>query len=269
MLKHLLLAFQFLTVVPVRVRGDVTEGDVAASAPYFPFVGAFQGIVVAAAGVLFSRFLPPDVAAGLAILCLIVTNHGFDLDGVADTFDALAVKSSGDAEKDRAKRLVVMKDSATGAAGVVAIVMVILLKFVLVRAILAGCSAWAAGSVLFFMPVVTKWLDVPAMYHGVSAREDGLGKIFLERTGAREVAQATWPVMVFLAVAVAVGFPGTARSVAAFYGGACVGGYAACVMAVRFFKKRFGGLTGDHFGAIVEIGEVAFLLAAVVWLSWT
>jgi adenosylcobinamide-GDP ribazoletransferase len=268
-MKHLLLAFQFLTVVPVRVKGDVTEADVAASAPYFPFVGAFQGIVVAVAGILFSRFLPPDVAAGLAILCLIITNHGFDLDGVADTFDALAVKSSGDARKDRAKRLTVMKDSTTGAAGVVAIVMVLLLKFVLVRTLLAGYSASVAGSVLFFMPVVTKWLDVPVMFHGASARPDGLGKIFVERTGVREVVRATWPVAVFLAVAAAGGFRDEAGSAAVFYGAACAGGYGACVMAVRFFERRFGGLTGDHFGAIVETGEVAFLLAAIAWLSWT
>ena len=48
MIKPLLLAFQFLTVVPVRVRGEITEDDVAGSASFFPFVGAFQGIVTAA-----------------------------------------------------------------------------------------------------------------------------------------------------------------------------------------------------------------------------
>ncbi len=267
MIKPFLLAFQFLTVVPVRVRGEITEDDVAGSASFFPFVGAFQGIVTAACALAAALVLPKDVAAGLAVFCLILTNHGFDLDGLADTFDGLAVKSSGDPEKDRAKRLLVMKDSATGAAGVMAIAVVLLLKFVLVKAILGGASAVAAGTVLFLMPVFSKWITVPAMYHGVSAREDGLGKIFVEGTGLKEVVCATWPVVVLCGAAVVAGVTGTGYgAAAAFYGGVCVGGYLACLGTVKFLRTRFGGLTGDHFGAITEVGEVVFLLAACLWL---
>ena len=62
-------------------------------------------------------------------MILIVSNGGFHLDGLADTFDALSVKSSGDHAADRERRLRVMKDSTTGAIGVIAIVMTMLLKF--------------------------------------------------------------------------------------------------------------------------------------------
>lgn len=269
-MKHLLLAFQFLTIVPVRVAGEVTERDVARSAVFFPFVGVFQGIVFAGAALLAARFLPADVAAGLAVLCLIATNRGFELDGLADTFDALAVKSSGDAEKDRARRLVVMKDSATGASGVVAIVMVLLLKFVLARTLLAGNSPAVAGTLLFFAAVFPRWLDVPVMYHGVSARSDGLGKVFVDRTGAREVVLATWPVAGLVVLAAFAGMPGVAAgSALAFFGGFGAGAYLLCVGATRFFRRRFGGVTGDHFGAMTEVGEVVFLLAAAVWLAGT
>ena len=82
--------------MPVNVSGDVTEKEVAASAVFFPLAGAFQGLVTAVAASLLIGVVPPDVAAALALLCLILTNGGFDLDGLADTFDALAVKSSGD-----------------------------------------------------------------------------------------------------------------------------------------------------------------------------
>lgn len=267
MIKRLLLAFQFLTVVPLRVRGDVTEKEIAGSVAFFPFVGAFQGIVTAAASLVLARFLPAEVAAGFAILCLILTNHGFDLDGLADTFDALAIKSSGDPEKDRVKRLLVMKDSATGAAGVIAIVMVILLKFLLMKTIISNLSDPVAGTLFFLMPVFSKWITVPAMYHGVSARSDGLGKIFIDGTGAKDVMVATGLVVLLLVLAAVIYVPGTSFiGAVAFYALFCVGAYLTSLLAVRFLKRKFGGLTGDHFGAMTEATEVVFLLAAAIWL---
>ncbi len=267
MIKPFLLAFQFLTVVPVKVRGDVTEDDVAASCAFFPIVGAFQGIVTAVPALLLARILPVDVAAGLAILCLIWSNHGFDLDGLADTFDGMAVKSTGDLEEDRAKRLLVMKDSATGAAGVVAIVMVILLKFILARTVLASLSMPLAGSLLFLMPVFSKWVTVPAMQHGVSARNDGLGKIFIDRTGLKEVIFATVPLVVLAVLAALLYAPETSFTGAiAFYGLFGCAAYGLCLLAVGFLQRRFGGLTGDHFGAMTEVSEVVFLLSACLWL---
>ena len=70
MIRRLLLAFQFLTVVPIRVRGEICEKDIAASVVFFPLVGAFQGVATAAPALLLMRVLPADAAAGLAFLVL-------------------------------------------------------------------------------------------------------------------------------------------------------------------------------------------------------
>jgi adenosylcobinamide-GDP ribazoletransferase len=268
LIKRVLLAFQFCTIVPVNVSGDVTEKDVAASAAFFPLVGAFQGLLTAVAACLLMRVLPPDVVAALALLGLILTNGGFDLDGLADTFDALAVKSSGDIERDRTKRLSVMRDSATGAIGVIALVMTLLLKFVLVGRILSGFSISAAATLFVLMATFSKWINVPVMYHGVSARKDGLGKIFIEHAGLGSLAISTG-IVVLLIVSVAAlnllgGSPMNGVLLSICF---CIGAYLLGLLAVKFFAKRFGGLTGDHFGALTEVCELLFLLVAYIWLQ--
>lgn len=265
-MKQVLLAFQFLTIIPLRVSGEVTERDVAGSAAFFPLVGAFQGFLTAASAWLLMKVFPADISAGLALALLIISNGGFDLDGLADTADALAVKSSGNAKADRARRLSVMKDSASGAMGVITLVMTILLKFVMMRRLLSDFPA-AAATVFSLMPVYSRWITVPAMYHGSPARKDGLGKIFIEHTGPGSVIIST-ALVVLLSIAstahlVRVSPVTGAASCALFIGGFYLSGY----LAVKFLMRRFGGLTGDHFGALTETSEILFLLAGYIWLQ--
>lgn len=269
-MRQMLLALQFLTILPVKVRGDITEQDVAGSAAFFPLAGAVQGLLIAAPVLLLMKFLPADITAALALLVLILSNGGFDLDGVADTADALAVKSSGDPERDISKRLAVMKDSSSGAIGVIAIIMAVLLKFVLMQRLLSDYSTFAAAAIFFLMPAFSKWVTLPAMYHGASARKDGLGRIFIEHTGAASLITST---VIVLSLSLLVSsFNLIAASFipcVEFCAASLIGLYLFCLLAMRFLAGRFGGLTGDHFGAMTEIAEILFLLAAYIWLKHT
>ena len=152
-MRSILLAIQFLTILPVRLKGEISESDIARCAAFFPLVGAVQGLMLFTAAVMLSMIFPADVVSGFVIALAIIINGGFHLDGLADTFDALAVKSSGDPVRDGAKRLSVMKDSVTGAIGVVAIVTVILLKFILIKNVLSFPVPLTAFLVFSFMPV--------------------------------------------------------------------------------------------------------------------
>ena len=267
MIKRLLLAFQFLTVLPIRVKGDVTDKDVASAVAFFPAVGAFQGLATAVPAFFAAKVLPPDVSAALALLFLVLSNYGFDLDGLADTFDGLAVKSTGDTARDKEKRLLVMKDSATGAMGVIALIVTILLKFALMKTLLADLSVVRAAALFFLMPVFSKWVTVPAMYHGSSGRSDGLGRIFVEHARLRDVLLATLVLSPFCVLAALLKLvEPSAAAALAFFVFLLALFYAFDLLAVRFLGKRFGGLTGDHFGALTETTEVIFLLAACAWL---
>ncbi|TAN45184.1 MAG: adenosylcobinamide-GDP ribazoletransferase [Nitrospirae bacterium] len=266
-MKSLLLAIQFLTIIPVRVKGDLSEKDIAGSARFFPVAGAVQGFCIAAAAFLLKDFFGAEITAGFVLLALLLTNGGFDMDGLMDTFDALAVKSSGDRSKDVEKRLTVMRDSAVGATGAMAMAIVLLLKFLLISRLLNFAPFPSAITLLFLMPVFSKWVTVPAMYHAKSARKDGLGRIFIENTNA---PAALFSTAVFFMIAVIAGHFGFsmlgAENYALFFASSVFVLYLFCLGSVRFFDNRFGGLTGDHCGAISEISELIFMTLGYAWL---
>jgi len=268
MFKHFLIALQFLTIVPVRVKGEITEEDMAGSSVFFPVVGAFQGILVILTALLFSRFFSTEITSGIVMIILIISNGGFHLDGISDTFDALAVKSTGDRGADRERRLAVMKDSRTGAIGVTALVLTILLKYLLIDNLLLYSASLTRYSLLFLMPVFSKWLMVPAMYYGTSARKDGLGRIFIENITRKDLVYSSLITFSFVLLGAEL-LQHTAYSrVAAFLLiilFAVI--YIFCLLSVRFCRRMFGGLTGDTLGATGELSEILFLMVVSLWLQ--
>lgn len=265
-MKGILLAIQFMTIFPVRVGGDVTAREIGRSAAFFPLAGALQGICAAAALVALSRIFPPDITAGLLVLVLAVASGGFDLDGLADTADGLALKSSGDAGKDIVRRLAVMKDSATGAFGVLSLIMAVLLKYLFLKSVISGLPLVPAAGLVFLLPVFSKWMTVPPMWYGRPARRDGLGSLFIENAGGLCTLWATCLTAAICTALVAAGVFDAVPEAEIFLAGAAsvlaVTGYSG----VRFLSSRFGGLTGDHFGALAEVSEILFLMGASVWL---
>jgi adenosylcobinamide-GDP ribazoletransferase len=266
-MRSILLAIQFLTILPVRLKGEISESDIARCAAFFPLAGAVQGLMLFTATVMLSMIFPADVVSGFVIALAILINGGFHLDGLADTFDALAVKSSGDPARDGAKRLSVMKDSVTGAIGVVAIVTVILLKFILIKNVLSFPVPLTAFLVFSFMPVFSKWLMVPAMYHGTSARNDGLGRLFIGPSSSNIL-------IISSAIALVLFILTLLLPVSRYYGlhvlllaGLFPAGYLLALSGVGFFTWRFGGLTGDTLGSLSEIGEIFYLTGSFIWLQ--
>ena len=265
-MRQLLLAFQFLTIVPVKVRGEVSEKDISGSAVFFPVVGAFQGLLAAVAALLCMKLFSPEVACGLVLLVLTLINGGFHLDGLADTFDALAVKSSGERAFDREKRLSVMKDSSTGAIGVTAIVFAVLLKFVFLNFLFLNHPLLTVLYLLFFIPVFSKWVMIPAMFHGISARQDGLGKIFINDTGTRTVLLSSLSVILFYILTLPF-IPDKAyfHKTMVLFTVLFAVLYMFSFLSVKFFRQKFGGTTGDNLGAISEISEIIFLMVISLW----
>ncbi len=189
MLGAILPAARFLTILPLPGGQEpLTERDVTRSAAAFVVVGLLQGLLLVAVELGASRLFPPDLALGMVLLTLALISGGFHLDGLADTFDGLAVKSGGDQERDRQRRLAVMKDSAIGVMGVLAIFFTLMLKFFALQG-LAQSGDVVYYSSLLLMPTLGKWAMVIAMYRVVPARSDGLGRLFIGAIGGREV---TW-----------------------------------------------------------------------------
>ena len=243
-MKSFLYALQFLTIIPVKTRGNAEERELGKSTAFFPLVGAVQGLLLVGANLIFSRFLPIEIASALILTILILTNGGFHLDGFADTIDGLAGGST------KEERLNIMKDSRIGAIGVVAIVLLLLIKFLAINNLSSQFSTFHSHYILFLLPVIGKWSMVPMAYWANYARPTGgLGKAFTEHTGIKEFLLAT-----IFALSVSV-------ILLSWYGLVYAGIiFIAVYLLTVFFRRKLGGVTGDVFGFQSEVSEVIFLV---------
>lgn len=242
MVSRFVLAFQFLTVLRINRGADVTVDGLARSMAVFPVVGAVQGGAAVGVAWLCSFFLPWSVASALALAAVVLTNGGLHMDGFIDTVDGLAGGSTP------AERLRIMKDPASGAVGVVFLVLLILLKYVAVDGLdtLGGAGRYAG---LFLFPVAGRWAMVPlSTLAGYARREGGLGAAF---TGGSPVNLIVATVLAGAFFVLAAG-PVSLLMLAAVW--VVVLGLSA------FFKGRLGGVTGDVYGFTSEVAELLFLV---------
>src|SRR4030043_449011 len=109
---------------------------------------------------------------------------------------------------------------------------------------------------LLFMPTVSRWAMVYAIYAFNYARPSGLGEAYKKATRLPQFMIAT---IITLAIAVAL-FP--LFNVTGFI---LIGGILIITTGLAFyFKYKFAGLTGDTYGAINEVAEVMTLIFIIV-----
>jgi adenosylcobinamide-GDP ribazoletransferase len=238
------LALSLLTVAPVRAdRVDRHTGGTAMLLA--PLVGALLGAVVGLLAVGMRAAGAPTLVAAVAVVALLAgLTRGLHLDGLADTADGLG--TYGDAER----ALAVMKQPDIGPFGVVAIVLALLAQVAAFAAVLGRPAPAAVAGVV--VAVATGRLAVTwACGRGIPpARPEGLGALV---AGTVPVTAALAWTVVLAALAVTAA-PWTGPL-------AVVAGLAAAIGLTRHAVRRFGGVTGDVFGACVE---VATTVCAVV-----
>ncbi|MYW66151.1 adenosylcobinamide-GDP ribazoletransferase [Streptomyces sp. SID8379] len=235
-------AFGTLTVLPVRVprwdREAARAGMLCA-----PLAGLVVGVCAAALGGALS-FL----GAG-AFLCAVASvavpaalTRGLHLDGLADVADGLG---SGKPAQDALR---IMKQSDIGPFGVVTLVLSLLAQ-VAVLAQLYG-ESWVRGAVATVLCAVTARLALTfASRVGVpAARPEGLGAAVAET-----VPRAASLILGAVVVAAAAGLSLQGAP-------AVVLGCGAGELMLRRCVARFGGVTGDVFGAVAEVAGTAALI---------
>lgn len=255
-MKKMLLALQFLTIFPVRDMGDVSEQEMGNTTVVFPLIGFAEGIVIAVLAALFLKVFPTELTNALLVLALGILNGGLHLDGLSDTFDAIASRG------DRDRKLSVMKGSTVGPIGVIAIVMALLLKYVLLNAVFFHSASSVYFSAVISLPILSRWAMVPAAYYSSPARRDGLGRLFIEYTGMKELLTATVTALILILLVCLMNLQ--ISLLMFFLMVAMPALYAFSFGAVWFFDKNFGGMTGDSFGAVNEIAVLVFLLIVVI-----
>ncbi|MHB8263765.1 MAG: adenosylcobinamide-GDP ribazoletransferase [Acidimicrobiales bacterium] len=245
-------AVSFLTVFPGR-------GRMGHSALYwFPVVGAGLGLLLGGIWYGTNLLWPPGVAAALVVGADIAGTGMLHMDGLVDSADGLLPPMS------RQRRLAVMSDPHAGAFGLVAVVVVLMVRFsALIQikpSLLILCGLWAAS----------RGCAATAVNLVPYARDSGIANIFdsdghapVQGAGGlrgRLGGSALLPAITGLAIGAL-----TMSLWHPLYGLAALAvSLGVFVLVMAFGYLRLGGFTGDVIGAAIVIAETAGLVMAAI-----
>ncbi len=235
-------ALEFLTRMRVR-RAAPDLAAVARSQVWFPVVGLLIGLLLLGIDRALTRVLPDVSIDVILVVSLAMVTGALHLDGLADAADGLF------GAHDRERRLAIMRDVHAGTYAIVAVVCVLALKW-------AGLVALPGDvrlEAIVLAPCLARFAMVASIAAFPYARESGMGASFRARA---------WPAAVVVSGGVAVvasvgllGFDGVLVLMIA----------VACAFAIGAYAVRaVGGMTGDLYGAVVEVTEAVVLLGIAV-----
>jgi adenosylcobinamide-GDP ribazoletransferase len=248
-MKRFLIALQFLTIIPVRVK-NASEQDYFKSTIFFPVVGLIIGILLVFFNAAASQLMPSMPADVSVIIFWIFITGALHLDGFTDTMDGFYAGS------EKEKILKVMEDTATGAKGAAALIMLLLFKFTLLLNLEGSAKIYA----LILAPTFSRYSMFMAIAGSKPARKEGLGRLFTGKTGLFKIIFST-AIMVFVCL-LPYFLPGWAS--AKMLGFVSITVAAIITLAfVRYCNYKIEGMTGDTLGALNEIIEIAVLFAIV------
>jgi len=251
-------AVRFLTLIPLPFRSSTggnaertSEQTIAGAMMWFPLVGALIGLAGCSVGFVAGQLWSVPARAVLVVVTMGIVTGGLHLDGLSDTFDAVM------SWRSRERKLEIMKDSRIGAMGALALVAVIVLKIVFITT--AGTTWWRA---VLLAATFGRWADLYGIFRFPAARDGGLGRHFRDYIRPRDAIIATVQALVIGALVLLVGQPWPVWPLVLGRGVIAIGLLLAVTHGLcTWWTRSLGGLTGDTYGALSEIGEVVVLAA--------
>ena len=242
MWRQFTIALSFLTIFRLPVSGEISPRDSGRCYAAFPVVGLLIGLMTSLMVLALQAVMPALLLAAWACAFMTLMTRGFHLDGLADLADGLGGGYTA------ARRLEIMKDSATGAFGSLALVLAILLKASAIYSLIVAKS-WPA---LAIVPVLSRFAIVLSAYKSSCARTGGLAKSTIECITRGTVLAAALSSAVFTLLLVPKFAP------------ALLGTAVTSAFLMKWLAHRWlGGVTGDVLGSVNELTEVLlFTLSA-------
>ena len=240
-MKDVLSALRFFTILPLGAGdGEFAPRRLVTS---LPTAGLIIGLMTAGFDFLAMQLWPAPAVAVLDVVFLAIVSGGLHLDGLADTVDGLY------GGKTRERALEIMKDSRTGAIGVVAVVCCLLAKWAGIFSLdqsrfvlLMLVPAYARAGVLFGF-----------MYLGYGRQGEGTARAFFDESISWY--DCRWCLLL------------AAFSLLTGWRCFVINGLSALtILAILlFYKRKIGCITGDMLGAMIEIAEVVLFLGVAAW----
>jgi adenosylcobinamide-GDP ribazoletransferase len=248
MIKGFITAIRTLSILPVPGKD---ADNMASSLLWFPVVGLLLGSILYAivygAGLVLDNPWPEGIAA-VVLGCSVLLTRAIHLDGLGDWADGFGGRG------DRQKILAIMKDPHTGSFGVVAIVVVLLIKWV-------ALTRLVEGDIPIF--IIVAFVISRAMMAELASTlpyarsEGGTAAPFVKNA---RPAHRFFSLGAAIVLSVVLAGP-VAGSV--FFGI----GWMTCRLFGYWCRRRLGGVTGDLLGACNEIVETMILLFGTFYPS--
>ena len=243
--RGLISALHTLTILPVPARG---ANRLEKALLWFPVVGFLLGALVVLPGYITMQIEGGwSYAAGLVMLSTgILLTRALHLDGLSDWADGFW----GGFKKDRV--LAIMKDSNLGTFGTVALIWILLGKWIaLTRLAEHGEWTWiiAAFTISRTMQVVL------AAAHPYARKEEGTGSPFIANATTRHATRALGEAAICLAL-----------TCPPFWAWPLIlaGAWGLTRLFGLWCMRRVEGVTGDLLGACSEMTELLVLLAGAI-----
>lgn len=255
-LRQFKLAVIFLTRIPVKVSGEVSDQDINQASGYFAWVGVLLGTLLALLYCVLASVLPAGIAVIITLSAGLIITGAFHEDGFADVWDGFG---GGWSVTDK---LTIMKDSRLGTYGAAALVLLLLTKFQALLSLSEQLSYVCAAILLG---------------HGLSRvmATSIIGKLNYVQADAQSKVK---PIAQFLSTKSKqlLYSCGLVLLIVSWFAGLftlwqCVALVVALWLCrtgcVYWFKRQLGGYTGDCLGAAQQLAEVTvYLFCLVVWL---
>ena len=238
-MKAFLLALSLLTRFPVKHIENIQAEDSGHSALFYPLIGLVIGSILYLPILFFSESSPYLLSAIIISLWAIITG-GLHLDGLADSADAWL---GGMDDEEKTHRI--MKDPLLGAAGVIALVCLLILKFSAISAVIESGLGW----LIILAPAIGRSMILLLFLTTSYVRKQGMAMDVYDKLPK----DSAWIVTgICLIIGAICSLFGTFLILIGFY------------LSRRLMLKRLGGCTGDTAGASVEISETLFLVGAAL-----
>lgn len=237
-------ALQFLTILPPFVKRPFTTAEMGASLAFYPLVGLLFGVVLVAFRQLTLGTLPSTVSAALTLALWVVLSGALHLDGFLDTCDGLLGGWTPE------KRLEILRDEYHGAYALAGGVLLLLTKYSLLA------TSGFPDLALLLAPAYGRWGMVMAILGFPYARREGVGRAMKDAATWREGMIASAWVLIAASLTFSIqNWMALVVVMVVVWGGA------------RLTLRLIPGLTGDIYGALNELSELAVLLTFVAWKS--
>jgi adenosylcobinamide-GDP ribazoletransferase len=233
----LVVAFQFLTRLPMPEVPFAPDG-LARSVKFFPLVGLVIGAGAAGLEKVLAPHLGKPVVAMAVLVYLVLITGCLHEDGLADVADSLGGWSVE-------QRLTILRDSRIGSFGAAALAISLLSRGVLI--------AELPLAYLVSAHVLCRWSMLPLSYYLPPAREgEGQGARIARLTSTGSFVAGS-----IFTIATVV-FVLREASIAPLLAAMIVP-----LLSGWLYMRKFGGVTGDCFGATNQLTEIAVYLCGV------